>query len=80
MNNNKGTQLINEYKGRMTWADFAQAINRTPGLKSPITRPQVNNWGVGVGLPEYYFLKHLEREGEGWVSRMAGELLKIISE
>ncbi len=76
----KATQLVNEYKGKQTWDEMSKAINKTPRLEKPVSRAQVNNWGIGVGTPPYYFLTHLEREGDGWVSRFASDMLKIITE
>lgn len=68
-------EIILRYKGELTWDEFANAINRTPNLQRPVTRAQVNNWGIGIGQPQYYFLTHLENYGDGWVKRFARELL-----
>lgn len=78
MNKKKIKEVIIRYKGEMTWEEFAEAINRTPRLDKPVTRAQVNNWGVGVGPPRYYFLTHLANYGDGWVKRFARELLEIV--
>ena len=78
--NTKATELVIEYKGKQTWEEMAQAINSTPRMEKPVSRAQVNNWGIGVGTPPYYFLTHLEREGDGWVSRFAADMLRIITE
>ena len=74
---NKAQEIVLRYKGEMTWEEFASAINSTPKLKKPVTRAQVNNWGIGIGSPEYYFLAYLETNGSGWVKRFARELLSI---
>jgi len=73
---NKVQQIIHKYKGQQTWEEMTDYINRTPHLQSELSRATVNMWGLGKSQPGYYLLVHLEREGDGWVSRMAAELLK----
>ena len=73
-------EVIKRYKDEhgLTWDGLAEAINWTINLESQVSRSQVNNWGVGVGTPEYYFTVHLAMQGEDWVQNMALDILAVM--
>ena len=75
---NEIQKIITQYKRDMTFQDMADAINSTPGLTGKITRPQINNWALGIAQPKPYVLYFLANRGAGWVSHMALDLLKVI--
>ena len=69
-------QILAQFKGQMSWQEMADAISETPGLIKPINRSQINNWGVGVSVPDYYLCAYLFHKGTGWVSHLGLALLE----
>ena len=69
-------KIIEAYKQDKSFQEMTDKINEVPEIT--ITRPQINNWALGIAKPNKYWLYYLAHRGTEWPSHMAFDMLKLI--
>lgn len=70
-------RVITKFKGDKSFQEMTDLMNDLPEMK--MTRPQLNNWALGLARPSKFQLYYVMTAGSGWAAEFAQALLEIIA-